>query len=173
MTWSWPRITTGTERRLLESTLDRNRAELIRTARGLSESAARRRLVASLTTPIGLLKHAAVAERIWFQRVLAGLPASECDGGTTPGDASFVVDDNETLADVIAEFERASERSRVIAAGFDLDDVRTHPRVGDVNLRFIYLLAIEDFARHAGHGDILREQIKYPGALLVDLSQEQ
>jgi Protein of unknown function (DUF664) len=162
MTWSMPRITTGTERRLLEGMLDRNRAELVNTVRGLSEAEARRRLVASLTTPIGLLKHAAVAERIWFQHVLAGLPEDECDGGTTPGDASFIVGDNETLDDVIAEFERASERSRVIAADLDLDDIRTHPRIGDVSLRFVYLLAIEDFARHAGHGDILREQFGQP-----------
>ncbi|WP_370643528.1 DinB family protein [Amycolatopsis sp. DSM 110486] len=160
-----PPITTGTERRLLESMLDRNRAELVSTVRGLSEAEARRRFVASLTTPIGLVKHAAVAERIWFQHVLAGLPESECDGGTTPGDASFIVDDNESLADVISEFDRTAERSRVIAAEFDLDDIRTHPRVGDVSLRFVYLLAIEDFARHAGHGDILREQIEHPAAL--------
>jgi hypothetical protein len=70
---------------------------------------------------------------------------------------------------VIAEFDRVSERSRTIAADFDLDETRTHPRIGDVNLRFIYLLAIEDFARHAGHGDILREQIKQPAA---DVSEQ-
>ncbi|WP_433762236.1 DinB family protein [Nocardia sp. CA-135398] len=148
--------------------LDRNRAELVNTVRGLSDQDSRRRLVASMTTPIGLLHHAAVAERIWFQHVLGGIPLTECDGGTTPGDASFVVDDNETLADVIAEFERASDRSRAIAAEFDLDDIRTHPRAGDVSLRFIYLLAIEDFARHAGHGDILREQIEHPDAPSTD-----
>ncbi|MBF6332972.1 DinB family protein [Nocardia transvalensis] len=172
MTWSIPRITTGAERRLLESVLDRNRAELVNTARGLSEADARRRLVASMTTPIGLLKHAAVAERIWFQHVLAGLPKSECDGGTTSGDASFVVDDTETLADVIAEFERTSERSRAIAAEFDLDDIRTHPRLGEVSLRFIYLFLIEDFARHAGHGDILREQIEQPALLSADVPEQ-
>jgi hypothetical protein len=144
---------------MLEHMLDRNRQALIDTARGLSETDARRRLVASLTTPIGLIKHAATAERNWFQRVLLGLDESECDGYATPGDGSFVVPDGETLADVIAEFERVSARSRVIAADFELDDTRTHPRAGDVSLRFIYLLLIEDFARHAGHGDILREQI--------------
>src|SRR2546429_7447187 len=101
MTWSIPRTTTGTERRLLEYMLDRNRAALVDSVRGLSEDDARRRLVASATTPIGLLKHAAVVERIWFQHVLGGLPESECDGGTTPGDARFVVDDEQTLADVI------------------------------------------------------------------------
>ncbi|MFE3060412.1 DinB family protein [Nocardia sp. NPDC059239] len=162
MTWSRPRTTIGDERRLLENMLDRNRAELVNTLRGLSEEDARRHLVASMTTPIGLLKHAAVAQRIWFQHILAGLPESECGGGTTPGDASFVVGENETVADVIAEFDRGSERSRVIAADFDLDDIRTHPRLGEVSLRFIYLFLIEDFARHAGHGDILREQIEHP-----------
>lgn len=161
-TWSIPRITAGAERRLLESMLDRNRAELINTVRGLSDADARRRAVASMTTPIGLLKHAAVAERIWFQHILGAVPKSECGGGTTPGDTSFIVDDGESVADVIAEFESASQRSRAIAARFDLDDIRTHPRLGEVNLRFIYLLAIEDFARHAGHGDILRERIEHP-----------
>ncbi|WUD70182.1 DinB family protein [Nocardia sp. NBC_00508] len=172
MTWSIPRVTTGAERHLIESQLDRNRAELVNTVRGLSEEDARRRLVASMTTPIGLLKHAAVAERIWFQHVLAGLPKSECDGGTTAGDASFVVDDNETLADVIAEFERASDRSRAIAAEFDLDDTKTHPHLGDVSLRFICLLLSEDFARHAGHGDILREQIEHPALLNTDAPEQ-
>ncbi|WP_026303537.1 DinB family protein [Jongsikchunia kroppenstedtii] len=158
-TWSIPLITTGTERRLLEATLDRNRTELINTVRGLSEEDAHARRLESMTTPIGLLKHAAVAERIWFQHVLGDIPMTECDGPTTAGDASFIVGDRETVADVIAEFERASARSRTIASEFGLDDVRIHAHLGEVSLRFIYLLAIEDFARHAGHGDILREQI--------------
>ncbi|SEA30307.1 MULTISPECIES: DinB family protein [unclassified Mycobacterium] len=161
-TWSIPQITSGGERRLLESMLDRNRAELVNAVRGLSDADARRRGVASMTTPIGLLKHAAVAERIWFQHILGKVPESECGGGTTAGDASFVVDDGQSVADVIAEFESASARSRAVAARFDLDEVRTHPHLGEVNLRFIYLLALEDFARHAGHTDILREQIERP-----------
>jgi hypothetical protein len=152
-------MTTGPERLLLEHMLDRARQELIGTARGLSEADARRRLVASLTTPIGLIKHAAAAERRWFQRVLLGLDESECDGYATPGGGSFLVSDDETVADVIAEFEQASERSRVIAADFTLDDTRTHPVLGEVSLRFAYLLLLDDFARHAGHGDILREQL--------------
>ncbi len=53
------RMTTGPERLMLEHMLDRNRQALIDTARGLSETEARSRLVASLTTPIGLIKHAA------------------------------------------------------------------------------------------------------------------
>ena len=105
-----PRLTTGPERPMLEHMLDRNRQAVIDCARGLSEVDARRRLVASLTTPIGLVKHAATAERIWFQRVLGGLGEFECDGYATGDDGSFVVADDETLEDVIAEFQRASER---------------------------------------------------------------
>lgn len=156
------RITAGAERTLLESMLDYNRAALIETVQGLSEEEARRRLVASATTPIGLIKHAAAAERIWFQHYLAGLPEAECDGYARRGEGSFAVSDDETLADVIAEFERASRRSRSIAAQYDLDHTVQHPRAGTVSLRFIYLLGIEDFARHAGHGDILAEQIHHP-----------
>jgi Protein of unknown function (DUF664) len=154
-----PTTTTGPERLLLEQMLDRNRQAVIDTARGLSEAEARERLVVSLTTPIGLVKHVAVAERRWFQRILLGLDESECDGPATPGDVSFLVGADETLDGVIAEFERASARSRAIAADFTLDDTWTHPIAGDVSLRFVYLLLIEDFARHAGHGDILREQL--------------
>jgi hypothetical protein len=154
-----PETTTGPERHLLEATMDRNRRAVIDTARGLSETEARERLVTSLTTPIGLVKHAAMAERRWFQLLVLGLGEAECDGPTTPGDPSFVVSDGETVADVIAEFERASARSREIAARFALDDTWIHDVLGEVNLRFVYLLLIEDFARHAGHGDILREQL--------------
>ena len=154
-----PETTTGPERHLLEATMDRNRRAVIDTARGLSETEARERLVTSLTTPIGLVKHAAMAERRWFQLLVLGLDEPDCDGPTTPGDASFVVSDEETVADVIAEFERASARSREIATRFALDDTWIHDVLGEVNLRFVYLLLIEDFARHAGHGDILREQL--------------
>jgi hypothetical protein len=154
-----PEITTGSERLLLEATMDRQRRAVADTARGLSDADVRRRLVASLTTPIGLVKHAAMAERRWFQLLLLGLDESGCDGPTTPGDASFVVAESETLADVIAEFEQAGARSREIAARFELDDTWTHDVLGEVNLRFVYLLLIEDFARHAGHSDILREQL--------------
>ncbi|NSC19838.1 DinB family protein [Streptomyces albus subsp. chlorinus] len=152
------RLTVGPERRLLEYMLDHMRTELTDTVRGLSETEARRRLVPSMTTPIGLVKHAAFAERMWFQHVLGGLPESACDGAMA-GEDSFSVSEDETVADVIAEFERASSRSRAIAADIDLDATRQRPGFGTVTLRWIYLLMIQEFARHAGHSDILREQI--------------
>lgn len=156
---STERITTGVEREIIENMLDRNREALIETVRGLSEGDARRRLVASLTTPISLIKHAAAAERIWFQRFWAGLDESECDGYSNRDECTFRVADDESMAEVIAEFERASQRSRVIASRFDLGDTKDNPREGTVSMRWTLLAMIEEFARHAGHGDILREQI--------------
>lgn len=156
---STTRITNGTEREILENMLDRNREALIETARGLSETDARRRLVTSLTTPISLIKHAAAAERIWFQGFWAGLEESERDGYSKRDEGTFTVADDEPLAGVIAEFERASQRSREIAARFDLDDTIDIPGEGKVSMRWTLVLMIQEFARHAGHGDILREQI--------------
>jgi hypothetical protein len=156
---STTRITDGAERTIIENMLDRNREALIETVRGLSETDARRRLVTSLTTPISLIKHAAAAERIWFQRFWAGLDESECDGYSNRDEGTFAVADDESVTDVIAEFERASQRSRAIASRFDLDDVKANPREGNVSMRWTLLSMIEEFARHAGHGDILREQI--------------
>lgn len=155
-------ITTGAERAIIDDMLDRNRAALIDTARGLSEKDARRRLVASLTTPISLIKHAAAAERIWFQRFWAGLDESECDGYSRRDEGTFTVRDDESLEDVIAEFERASQQSREIAARFDLDATKSRPHEGNVSMRWTLLLLIQEFARHAGHGDIIREQIDFP-----------
>ncbi|MGW0160218.1 DinB family protein [Mycobacterium sp. NPDC003323] len=158
-------ITTGSERAIIENLLDHNREALIATARGLSEDDARRRLVPSLTTPISLVKHAAAAERIWFQRFWAGLDESECDGYARRDEGTFTVAEDELLPQVIVEFERASQRSREIASRFDLDDTKDNPREGRVSMRWTLLMFIQEFARHAGHGDILREQIdSFPAA---------
>jgi uncharacterized protein DUF664 len=150
----------GGERELLENTLDLHRAEIVSAVEGLSDDQAHQRLVPSLTSPISLIKHCAAAERIWFQRTLAGMRIEDCDGHAIGGDSSFMVTAEETLADVIAEYGAACERSREIAANHGLDDTVEHHIVGAVNLRFIYLGLIGDVSRHAGHADILVEQIR-------------
>lgn len=151
---------TGSERELLENTLDLNRAELVRAVEGLSDAQAREKRVPSLTTPISLIKHCAAAERIWFQRTLAALSIDECDGHATGGDGSFQVAEDETLADVITEYAAACRRSNELAADYELDHLVAHHLVGTVSLRFVYLGMIAEVARHAGHADILAEQIQ-------------
>jgi uncharacterized damage-inducible protein DinB len=156
------RAFTGSERELLENSLDLNRAELVRAVEQLSETQAREKRVASLTTPISLVKHCATAERIWFQRTLAGMSPDECTGHASGGDGSFLVADDETLADVIAEYVAACRRSNELAANYTLEHTAEHHHVGAVSLRFIYLVMIAEVARHAGHADILTEQILNP-----------
>ena len=151
---------TGSERELLENTLELNRRELVRDVEHLSDTQAREKLVPSLTTPISLIKHCAAAERIWFQRTLAGIGIENCDGHATGGDGSFHVADDETLTDVITEYVAACGRSDQLAADFQLDDLVEHHLVGAVSLRFIYVGMIAEVARHAGHADILAEQIQ-------------
>jgi hypothetical protein len=68
--------------------------------------------------------------------------------------------EDETLADVITEYAAACRRSNELAADYELDDLVAHHLVGTVSLRFVYLGMIAEVARHAGHADILAEQIE-------------
>jgi len=132
--------------------------------RGLSEEDARRRLVPSLTTMLGLVSHAAAVERNWFQHYLGGKPREEITGNARGDAPSWDVGAGKTIAGktiagVIAEFDSACAASRQIAAGFTLDQTVPHDHLGQGSLRWIYVHIIREHARHVGHADILREQI--------------
>jgi len=150
---------TAGERQTLEAFLDYHRRHIRNRLTGLTEEQARQRLVPSATTLIGVVKHLAAVERAWFHRILAQRPEEEIEGNSRGDEPSWHVGPHETIADVIAEYDEACARSREIAAGFGLDDAVPHPRLGRVSLRWIYVHMIEETAQHAGHADILREQI--------------
>jgi Protein of unknown function (DUF664) len=152
-------IGVAAEREMLEEFLEYHRGALSGKLRGLSEEDARRRLVPSLTTMIGLVSHAAAVERNWFQHYLGGNPREEITGNARGDAPSWDVGAGKTIAGVIAEFDSACAASRQIAAGFALDQAVPHDQLGQVSLRFIYVNIISEHARHAGHADILREQI--------------
>ena len=156
---------TGTEREQIESFLHDNRAEIVGLLDGLTEEQARRRLVPSLTTLLGLVKHAAFAERVWFDVALAGRTRAEI-GLPTAVDDSFILTDDDTIESVLAQYRRAWTNADEIAAAYSLDNLAMHNRRGPLSLRWIYVHMIEELARHAGHGDIFREQI-----LAADSSQ--
>jgi len=151
-------VAVAAERETLEEFLEYHRSALSGKLRGLSEEDARRRLVPSLTTMIGLVSHAAAVERNWFQHYLGGKPREEITGNARGDDPSWDVAAGKTIADVIAEFESACAASRRIAAGFALDQTVPHDQLGQVSLRWIYVHIIREHARHIGHADILREQ---------------
>ena len=152
-------VAVAAERETLEGFLEYHRRVLGGKLRGLSEEDARRRLVPSLTTMIGLVSHAAAVERNWFQHHLAGTPREEIGGNARGDDPSWEVGPGTTIDGVIAEFDRACAASRQIAAGFALDHTVPHDELGRVSLRFIYVNILTEYARHAGHADIIREQI--------------
>lgn len=137
---------------MLNAFLDWLRASVARKVEGLSEADARKRLVPSETTLLGLVKHLAYVERWWFQYNFAGLDVYLLED-------DFVLEPDETI-DRILDFYRAEcAKSREVVAGASPDDHAGRAERRDTTLRWITIHMIEETARHAGHADILREQI--------------
>ncbi|KPM55966.1 mini-circle protein [Frankia sp. CcI49] len=146
--------TTAGERETLEAFLDFYRDVLVHKVRGVGDRDAGRRLLPSLTTLAGLVKHLTVVERDWFHRMVGGGPEATADG---EGGTSWALAETDTVDSLLAEYDRACALSREIAAGYALDDVFAHPSAPQVSLRWIYVHMIEETARHTGHADIVRE----------------
>ena len=145
------------ERILLETMLDTQREQVVGILSGLDESEARTRLVPSLTTPLSLVKHAVFVERVWFHSRVAGIPRAAL-GLPATVDESFAVAPDDTVEAVRRDFLAACKHSRAIASSRDLDEVYAwHDTT--VSLRYVYVHLIAELARHAGHGDILVEQL--------------
>ncbi|MFC4072547.1 DinB family protein [Actinoplanes subglobosus] len=141
-----------------ESFLDDHRAALHECLDGLTEEQARRRLVPSRTTLLGLVKHVTFVEQVWFDEAITGRPRSEI-GIPDTADESFVLDGSDTIDSVRSAYREACAASRAAVAPLGLDDVVTGNRRGPVPLRWIYLHFLREIAQHCGHAEILREQI--------------
>ncbi|RNL86412.1 DinB family protein [Halostreptopolyspora alba] len=151
--------TTKDERTVLTAFLDYERASVVAKVSGLGEQEARRRLVPSLTTPAGILRHLTIVERNWFRSVLRGEPAEELGMPSSGTEESWELPDGATAASLVTEYERTCAHSREIAARLPLDHVVAQHELGEVSLRWILTHMIQETARHAGHADILREQL--------------
>ena len=146
----------------LETFLDEHRAVLHACLDDLTEEQARRSLVPSRTTLLGLVKHATFAEQIWFGEAVTGRSRQEMGLPPSAADA-FILTGEDTIESVRRAHDQACEASRQAAAGLGLDDVLRGHRLGPLPLRWVYLHALREFAQHCGHADILREQILSPG----------
>jgi uncharacterized damage-inducible protein DinB len=145
------------ERTTLESFLDDYRDIVVRKVSGLSDTDARRSLVASPTTVGGLIKHLRWAEYGWFDQLLQ--ERSSDNRRTHERSWEFEFLPEESLPTLITQYQTQCEESRRIAACYPLDHVVPHRRFGTVSLRWIYVHMIEETARHTGQLDILREQL--------------
>lgn len=148
---------TGSERSLIECQLEAQRSDLATLLDGLTEEEARARLVPSLTTPLGLVTHATFVEQVWFHHRVAGVSREQL-GIPETVDESFTLAPEDTVAEVQRRYLEACDRSRAIAAEHDLDEVFDW-RGAPVNLRFVYAHLLTELSRHAGHGEILVEQL--------------
>ena len=137
---------------------DEHREELNACLEGLTEEQARRSLVPSRTTLLGLVKHATFVEQVWFDEAVTCRSRAEIGIPATP-DESFVLEDSDTVDSVRAAHRAACEDSRRATASMDLDDVLRGNRRGPLPLRWVYLHVLRELAQHCGHADILREQL--------------
>ena len=141
----------------LEGFLDDYRSRLQAQLDGLSEDEARRSLVPSATTLLGLVKHVIYVERYWFEHAVTGTPLSDLGLPGTP-QASWRLHRADTVASVVAAHVEACARSRQLTAELHLDDVVPGAR-GPRPLGAIYLHVLRELTQHCGHADVLREQV--------------
>jgi hypothetical protein len=141
-----------------EAFLDEHRDGLNRCLDGLTEEQARRSLVPSRTTLLGLVKHATFLEQVWFDEAVTGRSRTEI-GIPAASDESFILHDDDTIASVQHAHREACESSRRATSSLGLDDWVYGYRRGPLPLRWVYLHMLRELAQHGGHADILREQV--------------
>jgi hypothetical protein len=146
-----PRLA-GDDRATLLALLRYQRTSLVRKVSGVDDEAARRSPVGSGTSLLWLTRHMARAEHTWVVRRFAGLESAPPGEGTHPDD---------TMSAAIAAYrEMWIVVDGIVEGAATLDE----PCRGDVdhpavNLRWVLAHLLEETARHAGHADIVREQI--------------
>ena len=145
-------------REQFEVFLDEHRSALTGCLDGLSEEQARRSLVVSRTTLLGLVKHATFVEKVWFDEAVTCRSRAEIGIPATP-DESFVLTDDDTIVSIQRAHREACEASRRATAPLGLDDLLRGNRRGPLPLRWVYLHVLRELAQHCGHADILREQL--------------
>jgi uncharacterized damage-inducible protein DinB len=148
------------ERAMLEGWLDFHRVTLLLKCEGLDDSARKARPVpTSMLSLHGLVRHMAEVERNWFTRVLLSAPDTPFIWFDPSVENSEMVPlhDADWEAD-LAAWHAECERSRANATGKDLSYTGTR-RGQAVSLRWIYTHMIEEYARHNGHADLIRELV--------------
>ncbi len=138
--------------------LDEHREILAACLDDLDEEEARRRLVPSRTTLLGLVKHATFVERVWFEEARTGTSRHELGLPADPGD-SFVLGPGDTIESVRAAFLAACEASRAVTVDVEEGEIWSGNRRGPLPVLWILLHVLREHAQHCGHADILREQI--------------
>ncbi|MFC8850741.1 MULTISPECIES: DinB family protein [unclassified Micromonospora] len=170
MTWRAPRINrtdepyVADERAMLEGWLDYHRQTLLMKCADLTTEQLKTASVEpSGLTLLGLVRHMSEVERWWFRIRAAGQRLGDIYNTEASPDGDL---DDIAGADAAADFATFAaevEAARVAAAGLSLDQTFLRPRrdgsTDEISVRWVYLHMIEEYARHNGHADLLRERI--------------
>src|SRR5918997_5674582 len=157
-----PRPPQADERTTLVAFLRWHRLTLEFKCSGLTaQDLARRAVGRSALSLLGLVRHHAEGERFWFRHVMAGQNPPRLFSSAESNAAFDVANADQAM---VADAWEAWRGEVAFAEGFvaeapDLDLVGHEPGVGTVSLRWVMMHMIEEYARHNGHADLLREQI--------------
>jgi len=148
----------GDERQVLREFLDYQRATLAMKCQDLSDDELRRTAgPTSSLSLLGLVRHMAEVEAWWFRTNLTGVPAHGFYA--LDGDEDFDDLDTVPAEEVFARFRSECELADAAAADLPLETTFRTRRGRELDLRWVYLHMIEEYARHNGHADLLRERI--------------
>jgi uncharacterized damage-inducible protein DinB len=156
MTWNPPPV--SDERHALSTHLRQLHRALRNATYGLTDDQARRTPARSAISLAALLTHVTVTERVWLARA-RGEDATFAGDDWNPGRAS--------LTQIVAAFDEQATATEAAAIDPSLDlDAPVAPPQGPpwytgepVSVRWVLFHLVEEVARHAGHADILREQL--------------
>jgi uncharacterized damage-inducible protein DinB len=167
MTWIAPDVQRSEpeqpapERAALQGWLDYHRATLLFKCQGLTgEQLVRRTAGPSKLSLLGLVRHMSDVERAWFSRRLAGQPEEPyLYWSAEYPDGDFDLAEADGAEADFAMFMAECARADAAAEGRSLDDTFVTRDGTTLDLRWIYLHMIEEYARHNGHADLLRERL--------------
>ncbi|UGT61494.1 DinB family protein [Nocardia asteroides] len=165
MTWTAPAVErdpvppTGTEAAQLRARLARQRATLLDRCAGLDgEQLARRAVPPSTLSLLGLIRHLSEVERGWLRTTAAGERLGYLYCATDNPDGDFDDADPANAATDFATYHRETTAADLAVEHLALDHDGHHPITGEpYSLRWIYLHLLEEYARHNGHADLLRQ----------------
>jgi len=153
------------ERTVLNDMVEFYRTVLVRKAWGLSPEQGATTIAPSDLTLPGLVFHMAMVEDTWFAMRFAGEDKPE-PWASAPWDDDwdweFHSAPDMAIADVFAQFDESVARSRRVLGSVDSLDalaVSKDEHGGSISMRWILVHMIEEYARHVGHADFLRQVI--------------
>ena len=148
------------ERATLTAFLDYQRATLALKCDGLSDDQLRERAVPpSSLSLLGLVRHMAEVERNWFRPVLGGEEMAGIFSSDLNWEASFCDAATADVAEAFRLWRAECDHARELVAAAPSFDVRGFRSRGFVSLRWVMTHMIEEYARHNGHADLLRERL--------------